>query len=117
MAQPSRDFDSTSFEEIEVDLETASQRLRQLQKERDQARATRGQKTPAAGSTGVVAAEKRESSTMEVHVVDVDIPLTSLIWLFGKAAFAAVPAGTLLWFFWMGLSTTLPEIFASIWPG
>jgi hypothetical protein len=109
-------FDSTSFEEIEGDLETASRRLRELQKDHRGTQAPSANEVPAGPSTQTVESETPESSITKIHVVDLDIPLTSLIWLFGKAALAAVPAGTLLAFFWMALSTSLPGIFDSVWP-
>ena len=48
-----------------------------------------------------------------IQVVDVDIPFTSLLWLFGKAAFAIVPAGVIAWLFWEALSSSLPGLIAN----
>ncbi len=55
--------------------------------------------------------ESQETVT-RIQVVDMDIPFTSLVWLFGKAAFAIVPAGIVVWLFWEALSSTLPGMLA-----
>ena len=41
-----------------------------------------------------------EKEIQEVHVTDIDISFSSMVWLMVKASFAAIPAMILIWIIW-----------------